>query len=507
MSACNKRKQIKPQKIFEKNKSTELINEIDSREKPLENTIRKSEAGSPCIEAPNYNDLFNQKLKDLLQVQSMIQTQTQTDFIQLIEKIILKNLMPIFTSLTNLKTNSDTPVVSPEPTNSIEKETVSPPKITNGLKTNTENQTDLIKKSIDKFFSDNDTKVNYLKEPSKLDTQNQLLLSKQNKINENNSHVQCDLTGGMQISSNTLPVKMVRGQEEWVNNPRQKSFISQILKCLECSASFDSLADLSVHMLNSNHFLKFQANNSNFKFENHLNASKQLTTTIPPGSDNQKQSHSDYGYSTKNSSQKNSNEKTVTKCITSQNKSETFGACKLKGSIPFNKTCQICNKTFDHLAKCSNSIHQQVLPPLVRLIQHLKNAHKIIHICTNCGAYFNTSEMLQSHLIEESYSYHYAQQGSRKQVKTQSKIGRKNEENLDIFNFRKRSVAKEINCDSNKHHKASSHSNLSVSVSPTFSTGDSVSSASHSANSSPNSFVSESPVLTNQKSPKNEKVI
>jgi hypothetical protein len=54
-----------------------------------------------------------------------------------------------------------------------------------------------------------------------------------------------------------LGSKMVRGQEEWVNNSR-KNFISQILKCLECSASFETLEQLSAHMLKTNHFSKFQ---------------------------------------------------------------------------------------------------------------------------------------------------------------------------------------------------------------------------------------------------------
>jgi len=278
--------------------------------------------------------------------------------------------------------------------------------------------------------------------------------------------------------SNSMPIKMVRGQEEWVNNSRHKSFISQILKCLECSASFDSLADLSVHMLNSNHFLKFQANASNPKVETHLPLPRPVSVASTPGADNQKSAHFNQRHANKNL---NLNK--------AQNRSDSSGICRLKNSIPSRTMCQICNKTFDHLAKAQTGKHQQALPPLVRLIQHLQNTHKIEHICTNCGCYFKTSEQLQRHLIEETYSHHYAQQAAKKQTKIANRVVKSNEDNF-LTNSRKRLLAEENNCDlQHKRRKTSPNSRLSVSVSPALSTSDSASSASYSTNSSPNSFV------------------
>lgn len=95
-------------------------------------------------------------------------------------------------------------------------------------------------------------------------------------------------------------------------------------------------------------------------------------------------------------------------------------SCRLKNSImnqPELK-CLICNKQFDHSSTQQND-HQhsqlgvkladaknQQLPPLVKLIQHLQNAHKITNVCTNCGAFFKNTEELQKHLVEESYHHH-----------------------------------------------------------------------------------------------------
>ncbi len=176
MSACNKRKQIKPQKVFETKQSPERSIQIEDnppsniKNKPTQSHQSAAEAG------PNFSDLFAQKLKDLMSASTATQPNTQahthTDVIQLIEQIILTNIMPIFASLTNLKTTRDSP--APEPTKPIKQEPHSPPRTTATPTTNTANQTDLIKESIEKFFSDNDSKVDYLNSSAKLDAQNKL---------------------------------------------------------------------------------------------------------------------------------------------------------------------------------------------------------------------------------------------------------------------------------------------------------------------------------------------
>jgi len=178
MSACNKRKQIKPQKVFEKKQSPERSIQIEDN--PPSNIKNKpTQSHQPGAEAgPNFNDLFTQKLKDLMTASSATQQNTQvhthTDVIQLIEQIILTNIMPIFTTLTNLKTTRDSPAPTPEPTKPIKQEPQSPPRTIATPTTNTANQTDLIKESIEKFFSDNDSKVDYLNRSAKLDAQNKL---------------------------------------------------------------------------------------------------------------------------------------------------------------------------------------------------------------------------------------------------------------------------------------------------------------------------------------------
>ena len=50
------------------------------------------------------------------------------------------------------------------------------------------------------------------------------------------------------------------------------------------------------------------------------------------------------------------------------------------------------------------------LPPLVELIQHLKNEHDITNVCTNCGAFFANKKDLQLHLAEEQHFHHLKSQ-------------------------------------------------------------------------------------------------
>ena len=71
--------------------------------------------------------------------------------------------------------------------------------------------------------------------------------------------------------------KLVRGQDEWMNNSRN-SFISQILKCLVCSKSFETLNDLSSHMLETKHFNKLSTADNFFNTDQ--NKDKNLNKTI-----------------------------------------------------------------------------------------------------------------------------------------------------------------------------------------------------------------------------------
>ena len=54
--------------------------------------------------------------------------------------------------------------------------------------------------------------------------------------------------------SNTVPRKLVRGQDVWLGKGQEQT--RQILKCMWCGESFKSLADLTVHMQETQHYTK-----------------------------------------------------------------------------------------------------------------------------------------------------------------------------------------------------------------------------------------------------------
>ena len=336
-SSTNKRKQIKPQKVADKA------------------CDENSDESLGTAFTASFNKLFNEKLKCLLesQLNASENALNNLNVIRLIEQFVLSNLSHV-----------QTPVEPMPPTR----------------RDNT-NLTDLIKDSIDNFFSTNGNKFEYLP-PHHVDKRKPSVVCPCGAEFEHgeqlNVHLkQCrqKLKSCKQTSPQMFPsaVKMVRGQEEWVNNSRHNNFISQILKCLECSASFGTLAELSVHMVNSKHFLRFQPANTTKTFSNNKNF-----------------------YSTDKIGQK---------------KLPLPGVCKLKNSISSKGelSCLICNKSFDNF-KSSRQIYSATagashLPPLVRLIQHLQNTHRIEHICTNCGSYFSSGYELQKHLVEESQQF------------------------------------------------------------------------------------------------------
>jgi hypothetical protein len=213
-------------------------------------------------------------------------------------------------------------------------------------------------------------------------------------------------------TSITTTNKMVRGQEEWVKNSRDNNFISQILKCLECSASFDTLADLSLHMLNTNHFSKFHNNNNNNNQLQNINNLTTITNNRTNKSNNESINH--VSSQSSSSSSSSSSNKQHHKRSEQQPQANLFNntsnvGCRLKNSITNQSDlkCLICNKKFDNNNNNNNNKSSSTeLPPLVKLIQHLQNAHKVTNVCTNCGAIFNNTDDLQKHLLEETY-HHY----------------------------------------------------------------------------------------------------
>lgn len=286
---------------------------------------------------------------------------------------------------------------------------------------------------------------------------------------------------------------MVRGQEEWVNNSRHKNFISQILKCLECSESFDTLAELSVHMLNSNHFVKSHpathtVNGSNTTTLKKISYKPPISDLLSPRS---KQSHHEkhISYNSELMTRKKQPATSPAQQITDVNNPNNV--CKLKNLIPLRTMCQICKRTFDNKQHSSQSSATQ-LPPLVRLIQHLQNTHRINHICTNCGDYFSTSAQLQNHLATENHSHQYGvQRHNHNQQQYHSKssfVARGN--TLKLTDILKVNTTGEVRRD---QHVCDEPNGLIIS-SPTNSTNDSLSghsTYSTNSSSSPSSFIFE----------------
>lgn len=221
------------------------------------------------------------------------------------------------------------------------------------------NKTDLLKESIEKILSSNENKPN-LKQKSRNEcTTNELLKHQQSTYKRS-------VTGGNEAMSMH---KMVRGQEEWVNNSRNNNFISQILKCLECSASFDTLDDLSLHMLKFNHFSRFHPNQPLLQNTRSVSPKQKAKTSISSGK--------------------------LPKCLPSfsgreNSKSKNFvSTCPSVDAKDFS--CKICKQNLNE---------ESCLPPLIELIQHLKKNHKIDFICTNCGEFFYSEKDLNEHLVE-----------------------------------------------------------------------------------------------------------
>lgn len=307
---------------------------------------------------------------------------------------------------------------------------------------------------------------------------------------------------------------MVRGQEEWVNNSR-KNFISQILKCLECSASFETLEQLSAHMLKTNHFSKFQ----------HIHQQQQQQSIPPPPPPTQLTP----AHLSENSNPVRPNLAAVlvkkTPPIQSQPASQTTNPAvkKLKPNeqqslpsppLPTQKisssthhhhhhqaskhsflnqtslTCDLCKRTFD-TKSCA-------LPPQVELIQHLKNVHSINHICTNCGAYFYEAKELNEHLLD------YHNNNSTTISSSSSSLSPSNSSSSNQFNtgLSNKKLKSDSSCfqPSLKHHNHQQTPVKASSISPSSSTSSTLSSSSSSSSSLDKNRDSPAPSSTNSKS-------
>jgi hypothetical protein len=252
--------------------------------------------------------------------------------------------------------------------------------------------------------------------------------------------------------------RMVRGQEEWVSSTKSNNLISQILKCLECSASFNTLAELSLHMMNSKHFSKFRPNMHQPNAHRHNNTSgdvqKNRKISLNSTSPLSPSLSSPTVFSNQRTSKKSRSEncKEIVKC---------------KNKIPIQNQqhllCSICYKSFNaNVCK---------LPPHIEFIQHLQNAHSIKELCTNCGSIFSSSHELQEHLVNNQS----AQITRNKKANIETKTGTIN----SLINKKNEPIGIDTNCDQTNTKSPSAFSSNS--------TRSSISPSSSSARMSPDS--------------------
>ena len=134
--------------------------------------------------------------------------------------------------------------------------------------------------------------------------------------------------------------KLVRGQDIWLS--RDTNPANQILKCLRCSLSFETLPDLTAHMMKTNHFTQ------------PLSSSSSTTTATPSNSHSNLKQHS------------------PVKFMSNQSRS----------------TCLVCSQQFSRE---------------VDLVDHLQRLHQIRFNCTTCGMYFENENIYKEHLIKEMH--------------------------------------------------------------------------------------------------------
>ena len=177
--------------------------------------------------------------------------------------------------------------------------------------------------------------------------------------------------------------KLVRGQDEWMNNSRN-NFISQILKCLVCAKSFETLNELSSHMLESKHFNKMPTT------QMHTTVAEPASTVINESSN-----------------------KILNKGVTTLYRKNLKLSKSSQQQTNSNKStsnvllCLICKKTFSNGSS---------------LVEHLQNNHTINQICTSCGAYFETSSAYNQHLIDEDYHHHSHHRSKQILISQSSKL-------------------------------------------------------------------------------------
>jgi uncharacterized C2H2 Zn-finger protein len=159
------------------------------------------------------------------------------------------------------------------------------------------------------------------------------------------SHLKITNHNAQLSSTHDEVAKLVRGQDIWLS--RDTNPANQILKCLRCSLSFETLPDLTAHMMKTNHFTQLLPSSSSSPPSNSYQHSN-------PKQQQQQQQHS------------------PTKLSNTQSRS----------------TCLVCSQQFARE---------------VDLVDHLQRLHQIRFNCTTCGMYFENENIYKEHLLKEMH--------------------------------------------------------------------------------------------------------
>jgi uncharacterized C2H2 Zn-finger protein len=154
------------------------------------------------------------------------------------------------------------------------------------------------------------------------------------------THLQITNHNAQLSSTHDDVAKLVRGQDIWLS--RDTNPANQILKCLRCSLSFETLPDLTAHMMKTNHFTQLLPSSNSYQ---HSNAKQ--TPPPPP-----------------------------------QQSPTKFS------STPSRSTCLVCSQQFARE---------------VDLVEHLQRLHQIRFNCTTCGMYFENENIYKEHLLKEMH--------------------------------------------------------------------------------------------------------
>ncbi|CAF0904719.1 unnamed protein product [Rotaria sordida] len=168
------------------------------------------------------------------------------------------------------------------------------------------------------------------------------------------SHLKITNHNAQLSSTHDEVAKLVRGQDIWLS--RDTNPANQILKCLRCSLSFETLPDLTAHMMKTNHFTQLLPSSS----------STTATTTAP--------STSSYHHSNLKQQQQQQQQHSPTKL--------------LNPPSLIRSTCLICSQQFARE---------------VDLVDHIQHYHQIRFNCTTCGMYFENENLYKEHILKEMH--------------------------------------------------------------------------------------------------------